>query len=130
MTYPKKSLWQHWLTDETTLRSICDSADLSKADTVLEIGPGLGNLTRHLIPKVKKVIAVEKDEKLAKNLPHHISQLSEERPLKAGLEEVEGDILEFDLTKLPKDYKVVANTPYYPFQPSFQRTFLRKLGNM
>src|SRR3990167_9607082 len=109
MTYPKKSLGQHWLTDETTLRSICDSADLSKADTVLEIGPGLGNLTKHLIPRVKKVIAVEKDEKLAKSL-------------KGDLEVVQGDILQFELTQLPTGYKVVANIPYY-LTSNLLRTF-------
>ena len=100
MDLPKKSLGQHWLTDEKTLRSICDSAGLHPDDTVLEIGPGLGNLTKHLIPRVKKVIAIEKDEKLAKTL-------------RGKLEVVEGDILKFDLNQLTKDYKVVANIPYY-----------------
>src|SRR3989344_7720040 len=100
MDLPKKSLGQHWLTDEKTRRSICDSAGLHPDDTVLEIGPGLGNLTKHLIPRVKKVIAIEKDEKLAKTL-------------RGKLEVVEGDILKFDLNQLTKDYKVVANIPYY-----------------
>ena len=110
---PKKSLGQHWLTDKTTLESICSSAGLAPDDTVLDVGPGLGHLTELLVPRVKRVVAVEKDEKLAKNLPHHISHLSEERPLKDGLGVVIGDILEFDLNQLPRSYKVVANIPYY-----------------
>lgn len=105
MESPKKSLGQHWLQDEATLKSIVDSADLDQNDTVLEVGPGTGSLTKHLLPKVKKVIAVEKDENLADSLKG--------RTLKGQLEVFTGDILKFDLTKLPADYKVVANIPYY-----------------
>jgi len=101
----KKSLGQHWLTDETTLRAIRDSADLNSEDIVLEIGPGLGNLTSHLVKRVKQVVAVELDKSLATELP---------KSLKApNLEVLQADILKFDLTKLPRDYKVVANIPYY-----------------
>lgn len=96
----KKSLGQHWLTDETTLKSICDSADLYPQDTVLEIGPGTGSLTKHLLQRVKRVVAVEKDEKLAAALP-------------PAVEVIAGDILKFDLLQLPAGYKVVANIPYY-----------------
>ncbi|MEX1059233.1 MAG: rRNA adenine dimethyltransferase family protein, partial [Candidatus Saccharimonadales bacterium] len=109
----KKSLGQHWLTDEPALKSICDSADLKPGDTVLEIGPGLGSLTKHLVKRVKQVVAVELDPNLAKNLSHHISAHSKTRSWKGELRVVEADILEFDLAQLPKGYKVVANIPYY-----------------
>lgn len=96
---------QHWLTDEATLQSICDSADLSRNDTVLEIGPGLGSLTRHLVIRVKQIIAVELDESLITKLARSI-----EAP---NLDVVQADILKFDLNTLPRGYKVVANIPYY-----------------
>jgi len=102
MNVPKKSLGQHWLKDEPTLSYIADSANLSPTDTVLEIGPGPGTLTKHLLGQAKKVIAVELDEALAHKLPSH-----------ENLQVIQADILKFDLTKLPLGYKVVANIPYY-----------------
>lgn len=101
----KKSLGQHWLKDEATLEAICEAADLKKSDTVLEIGPGLGDLTRQLVKRAGRVIAVEYDEALARGL--------EGRQPAANLEIVQQDILKFDLTSLPAAYKVVANIPYY-----------------
>ncbi|HLG91048.1 MAG TPA: 16S rRNA (adenine(1518)-N(6)/adenine(1519)-N(6))-dimethyltransferase RsmA [Candidatus Saccharimonadales bacterium] len=105
MTNQKKSLGQHWLQDEAILKAVCDSADLDQDDTVLEIGPGSGNLTRHLVERVKKVVAVELDGNLAAKLPKIV-----EAP---NLEVIKADILKFELTNLPVGYKVVANIPYY-----------------
>lgn len=102
---PKKELGQHWLRDREILAAIADDANLSKDDTVLEIGPGLGTLTSELLRQAGKVIAVEFDRDLARKLPGQFPGTS--------LEVVNGDILSFDLTKLPKGYKVVANVPYY-----------------
>jgi 16S rRNA (adenine1518-N6/adenine1519-N6)-dimethyltransferase len=102
---PKKSLGQHWLKDEATLEAICEAGDLGKGDTVLEIGPGLGDLTRLLVKRAGKVIAIELDEKLAADLSNQVKA--------DNLEVVQGDILKFDLAHLPLDYKVVANIPYY-----------------
>lgn len=102
---PKKSLGQHWLTDEAALSAIARAAYISPEDTVLEIGPGKGALTKYLVLEAKKVIAVELDEKLAADLPKTITD--------ANLEVVQGDIMQFDLSKLPTRYKVVANIPYY-----------------
>ena len=100
-----KSLGQHWLRDPEVLADIADAADLTPDDTVLEIGPGLGTLTSRLLSRAQKVIAVEFDNSLAKKLPGQF-------PGK-NLEVINQDILQFDLTKLPKNYKVVANVPYY-----------------
>jgi 16S rRNA (adenine1518-N6/adenine1519-N6)-dimethyltransferase len=101
----KKSLGQHWLKDEPTLVAICELANLTPADTVLEIGPGLGGLTMQLVKRAGRVLAIELDKGLA-------SQLAAE--LSAGnLEIIQADILKFDLSQLPLDYKVVANIPYY-----------------
>lgn len=101
----KKSLGQHWLYDEASLRAICDAAELSGDDTVLEIGPGPGTLTAMLVQAAGRVIAVELDEALVRKLPEQVPA--------ANLEIVQGDILQFDLTKLPAGYKVTANIPYY-----------------
>jgi 16S rRNA (adenine1518-N6/adenine1519-N6)-dimethyltransferase len=102
---PKKSLGQHWLDDPTSLDAMLDAADIGLEDTVLEIGPGPGTLTEELVEAAKKVVAVEFDEQLAAKLPDRVPA--------DNLTVVRQDILGFDLTSLPPDYKVVANIPYY-----------------
>jgi 16S rRNA (adenine1518-N6/adenine1519-N6)-dimethyltransferase len=101
----KKSLGQNWLKDPAALASIANLAELTPADTVLEIGPGLGTLTSRLLSVAGSVVAVEFDEELARKLPGQF-------PGK-NLQVVTGDILDFDLSTLPAGYKVVANIPYY-----------------
>jgi 16S rRNA (adenine1518-N6/adenine1519-N6)-dimethyltransferase len=101
----RKSLGQHWLNDTTVLQSIADAADIQPSDTVLEIGPGPGTLTKILVQQAQEVVAVELDEKLALALPSWV-------PV-ANLRVVVQSILEFDLTSLPPVYKLVANIPYY-----------------
>ncbi len=101
----KKSLGQHWLHDMASLQNICDAAELQPSETVLEIGPGPGTLTELLVKRADRVLAVELDEKLARELPRRVKA--------DNLETIPGDILQFDLTRLPDGYKVVANIPYY-----------------
>ncbi len=109
---PKKELGQHWLRDIATLDAIVDAAAVEQGDTVLEIGPGLGTLTARLLRKGATVIAVEFDHVLAANLHESLTkQLGAEATSKLTV--TESDILSFDLTKLPANYKVVANIPYY-----------------
>lgn len=105
MAGPNKSLGQHWLKDRAVLAHIADCAELTKEDTVLEIGPGLGTLTSELLRRSKKVVAVEFDSELARKLPAQFPG--------SNLEVVTSDILSFDLTGLPTGYSVVANVPYY-----------------
>lgn len=105
LSKPKKSLGQHWLSDPASLQAICEVAKITTQDTVLEIGPGPGTLTTYLVRVAKQVVAVELDSQLAKELPRNV-------PVD-NLSVVEQDILKFDLTSLPPDYKVVANIPYY-----------------
>jgi 16S rRNA (adenine1518-N6/adenine1519-N6)-dimethyltransferase len=100
-----KSLGQHWLKDRDILAGIADDADLNQGDFVLEIGPGLGTLTSEIFRRADRVLAVEFDAELARKLPGQF-------PGKQ-LEVVNEDILQFDLSKLPAGYKVVANVPYY-----------------
>lgn len=103
--YAKKSLGQHWLNDPATLESICDAGEVSSNDSILEIGPGPGSLTKLLVQRAREVVAVEFDDRLAAALPKAV-------PSK-NLQVVHQDILKFDLNQLPKGYKVVANIPYY-----------------
>ena len=102
---PKKSLGQHWLKDPEILADIAEAAELTGDDVVLEIGPGLGTLTSRLLARANSVTAVEFDADLARKLPGQF-------PGKK-LTVVNQDILQFDLNQLPKNYKVVANVPYY-----------------
>lgn len=114
MVTPKKSLGQHWLYDEATLDAICDSAHVTSGDTVLEVGPGLGTLTRKLLERGAAVTAVEFDHDLAISLTQN---LLEGRPIGSDvlqqLTVVESDILRFNFGQMPDGYKVVANIPYY-----------------
>lgn len=107
---PKKSLGQHWLFDEEALRAVADAGEITGSDTVVEVGPGLGSLTRLLCERAGRVIAVEADPVLASNLHN---ELRRGRTSAQKLEVVEGDILQFDFNGLPAGYKVVANIPYY-----------------
>ena len=102
---PNKNLGQHWMHDHRVLQHMAKSADVQSEDTVLEIGPGLGTLTRVLASHAKQVIAVEFDPELAAQLSTRVKV--------DNLEVVSGDILKYNLLQLPAGYKVVANVPYY-----------------
>ncbi len=104
---PKKSLGQNFLHDEGLLGRIVAAAELSPDDAVLEVGPGLGALTRVLARTARRVVAVELDGRLLPVLESELSGLG-------NVELVHGDVLELD----PADwfaapYVVVANVPYY-----------------
>lgn len=105
LPYANKALGQHWLSDTATLENICDFAQVDHKDVVLEIGPGVGTLTGHLSKQAGKVIAVEYDQKFALELAATYAN--------TNVEVHSEDILQFNLDKLPKHYKVVANIPYY-----------------
>lgn len=104
----KKSLGQNFLVDREALESIVGAAKLTVDDTVLEIGPGLGVLTDELVKYTNNVVALEADRDLA--------QLLKARA--AGNLRVECvDALAFNLSSLPRNYKVVSNLPYYITSP-------------
>lgn len=100
---PKKSLGQNFLLYETPVFQLIKAANISKKDIVVEIGPGLGILTKHLVNSAKKVIAIEKDEKLAEILKEELKDAD-------NLEVVTKDVLEWEPIK--EKYKVVGNLPY------------------
>jgi 16S rRNA (adenine1518-N6/adenine1519-N6)-dimethyltransferase len=108
----KKSLGQNFLTSQSVVDKIVETANLNDTDVVLEVGPGKGVLTQALLEKAGKVIAVEKDDALIYLLKERFAQEIKEEKLIL----VRGDILKFDFEEhgLKKgNYKIVANIPYY-----------------
>lgn len=103
-----KGLGQNFLQDPLALEKIISAAEIQPSDTVLEIGPGLGSLTRYLAVSAKEVVAVELDENL---LPPLKAVLSPHQNIRL----IQGDILKLSLKdlNLENDYIVVANIPYY-----------------
>ena len=105
---PDKRLGQNFLIDQEALQRVVDAADIDAQDIVLEIGPGLGSLTRLLALYARRVIAVEVDADLIPPLQENIAPY-------ANVEIVQGDILSYDPQRLvgADPYLVVANIPYY-----------------
>jgi 16S rRNA (adenine1518-N6/adenine1519-N6)-dimethyltransferase len=106
--HASKGLGQNFLQDDEVLGQIAAAAEITAADDVLEIGPGLGSLTRHLARVAHSVTAIELDESLLPVLGEVI------RPF-GNVRVVHGDILNFNPADLmpSDDYLVVANIPYY-----------------
>src|SRR4030043_801237 len=114
---PSKRLGQNFLIDESILNKIIEAADLSSNDIVLEIGPGLGVLTVELTKKVGKVIAIEKDEKLARILSNELRIMNIK-----NVEVIQDDILKIPDYQLPvTSYKLIANLPYYITSPVIRK---------
>ena len=115
--HARKGLGQHFLVDGGYLKYILEAAELGELDTVIEVGPGLGTLTRALGERAGRVVAIEKDEHLAGVLRETISA--------ANVTVLNEDILKMNLplilrqhvTGNPIGYKVVANLPYYITSP-------------
>ena len=104
---PKKSLGQNFLFDENVLARIVEAAELQPFEPVLEIGPGLGSLTRVLAQTAASVTAVELDNRFIPILQTELDYFDNVRV-------IHGDILEQNLDALfDRPYKVVANVPYY-----------------
>lgn len=105
---PKKGLGQNFLVDPTALENIIAAAEITQASTVLEIGAGLGSLTRYLAYKARRVIAVELDSALIPILHQVLSPWD-------NVTIIQADILKIDPSQLiPGDcYLVVANIPYF-----------------
>ena len=104
----KKSLGQNFLMHQATAERIADAAQIKKDDTVLEIGPGTGMLTRALLTRAKKVVAVETDGELVERLQETFAGEIRSR----ALELVHEDIRTFNTGSLGS-YVLVANIPYY-----------------
>lgn len=114
---PARSKGQNFLINENTYNEIIKAAELNKDDVALEVGPGLGFLTAALAKRVKKVIAVELDDKLVEVLRTGLAA----QGIK-NVEVVNGNILDFGIKISDlNNYKIVANLPY-----NITSIFLRK----
>ncbi|MBU2578758.1 ribosomal RNA small subunit methyltransferase A [Patescibacteria group bacterium] len=122
--WPKKKLGQNFLISQKKLNKIVEAAQLSKQDIVLEIGPGLGILTKELALRAKKVIAIEKDAKMVEILQEMLVEWNIK-----NVEVAQGDILKIQNAKRKTqnnsaklkttnyklqttNYKLIANLPY------------------
>lgn len=104
---PSRDLGQNFLIDERAIEAAVQAADLSAADTVIEVGPGLGVLTYELVRHAGHVIAIEFDRRLAARLPEQIAS--------PRLQVIQSDVLRVDpasVVNVPS-YKVVSNLPYH-----------------
>ena len=112
----KKKFGQNFLINDQILDEICDAADITKEDFVLEIGPGIGTLTQVLSERAGKVLAVELDTKL-------LPILADTLAFCKNTEVLNQDILKVDLEEIAREkneghpFKVVANLPYYITTP-------------
>ncbi len=117
----QKKYGQNFLIDANILTKIVEAAQITKEDTVLEIGPGIGTMTQYLAEAAGKVIAVEIDRELIPILEETLSSYDNVTVLCA-------DVLKVDLTKLVNEngggpIKVVANLPYYITTPIIMALF-------
>ena len=124
-----KALGQNFLISQEVVDKIVESSNISKEDLVIEIGPGLGTLTKELLEKAGKVIAIELDDKM-------LQILNDRFALYDNFELINNDVLKVDLGKIIekekkennlKKAKVVANLPYYITTPIIMKLLEEKL---
>lgn len=124
-----KSLGQNFLIEDSIINETVESANISKDDLVIEIGPGLGTLTSKLLEKAKKVIAIELDNRM-------LNILKERFSLYDNFEIIHEDVLKVNLKELIKiekkqneisKVKIVANLPYYITTPIIMKLLEDKL---
>ncbi len=109
---PKKSLGQNFLVNPGIIDKIIRAGEISQEDTIVEVGPGTGNLTRTLVETGARIIAIEKDIRLVEDLEAEFSAVQ--------VEIVEADVLKLKTETLTGNwelkngnYKIIANLPYY-----------------
>ena len=124
-----KNLGQNFLISEEVVNKIVDCSNLTKEDLVIEIGPGLGTLTKFLLEKAKKVICIELDKKM-------LDILNDRFSLYNNFELINDDVLKVDLKKIIKieketgnikNVKIVANLPYYITTPIIMKLLEEEL---
>ena len=124
-----KSLGQNFLINDMVVYDIIESSDITKEDLVIEIGPGLGTLTKELLEKAEKVICIELDKKMIQILQDRFFMYD-------NLEIINEDVLKVDLNSIIKtekenkdikQVKIVANLPYYITTPIIMKLLEDKL---
>ncbi|GAB5465176.1 MAG: 16S rRNA (adenine(1518)-N(6)/adenine(1519)-N(6)) -dimethyltransferase RsmA [Candidatus Kapaibacteriales bacterium] len=103
---PKKSLGQNFLIDKNIQLKIVDSLNINKVDTILEIGPGEGAITEHLVSKAREIHIVDLDKRSIDLLSSKYADLE-------NLKFYNQDILSFNLPEIDGRWKVIGNLPYY-----------------
>lgn len=121
MPQPRKQFGQHWLRSEKALNRIVESANLSAADRVLEIGPGQGVLTRQLLDRAGAVVAVEIDRDLCDLLAKKLSEIENFLLLQSDFLAIDLDLMLQDFPKFQQPNKVVANIPYNITAPILEK---------
>jgi 16S rRNA (adenine1518-N6/adenine1519-N6)-dimethyltransferase len=115
--YPSKKLGQNFLIDRKVVKKVIKIANLESRDIVLEIGPGIGTLTEELAKKAKKIIAIEKDQKMIEILKETVKDFK-------NVEIIFQDILKFQSfyhKDISAGYKVVGNLPFYLTAPVIRK---------
>ena len=124
-----KSLGQNFLISKEVIDAIINCSDISKEDLIIEIGPGLGTLTKYLVQSAGKVICIELDKKM-------VNILEDRFYLYKNFQIINDDVLKVDLEKIIsnvkregmlKHVKVVANLPYYITTPIIMKLLEDKL---
>lgn len=110
---PSKGLGQNFLIDKNVLNKIIEASNIKIEDIILEVGPGIGTLTKELAKKAKQVVTIEKDETMVEILEETLKDFH-------NIEIIQDDILKID-SKIPKKYKIVANIPYYLTSPLIRK---------
>lgn len=114
-TTPIKSLGQNFIKDRKIIKKIIECAKIEKKDVVLEIGPGLGALTKELAKKAKSVFAIEKDGRIIPALKKNMAGAK-------NIVIIKGDILKTNLSSFDfKDYKIVSNLAYNISLPTIMK---------
>lgn len=108
---PRKRLGQHFLVGSGVVNMIVRAADIKPDETIVEVGPGLGILTRELVEKAGRVVAVEMDKEMAEILEREVNS--------ANLDVVSADARQVGVKEITNatPYKLVANLPYYAASP-------------
>lgn len=126
--HANKSFGQNFLIDDDVIDGIIESANISKKDLVIEIGPGLGTLTSKLLENANKVIAVEIDNKM-------VEVISDRFRMYNNLQIINEDILKIDLNAIIENekqedgkVKIVANLPYYISTPIIMKLLEERLN--
>ena len=121
-----KRMGQNFLIDGNIINNICQGAEITQADGIIEIGPGIGTLTQQLSRYAKKVVAIELDKKLIPILGETLEGID-------NIKIINNDVLKVDLEKLIEEefeglnVKVVANLPYYITTPIIMKLLETKL---
>ena len=124
-----KDLGQNFLINNEVVENIVNSSEISQDDMVIEIGPGLGTLTKYLLEKAGKVLCIELDRKMIEILEDRFEKYS-------NFEIINDDVLKVDLNKIIKEnkenekiknVKIVANLPYYITTPIIMKLLEEKL---